>query len=254
MSTFIIKLIAMILMFFDHFASILIEKDTLWYNIIRSMGRIAMPLFCFFIVEGFRKTSSKKRYILRILIGAILSIIPYRLFSDSLRQNVMFTLLFGLISLIIIDYSRNKSKIIKIGAIFLILLILVLVTIINTNYYFWGILLIIGYYYSDNFTKSGKIKILIFTLIFSSMLLIEKGFINLMYNFGLVNTKVSVDIRSIRELFAIFSIIPIYLYNGKLGYKPKTKTKRKIMQLANYLFYPLHLMVLYIIACLLHIR
>ena len=121
-----LKLLAAVTMIIDHTASILLQ-DTYFtvfrlgtrsvdlYEIMRRIGRISFPLFAFLLVEGFRHTRSVKRYAGNLLLFAGLSEIPWNLaHSGSLicgSQNVLFTLLFGLIGLWAIrDYQGDHRK------------------------------------------------------------------------------------------------------------------------------------------------
>lgn len=124
-----IKMIAVICMFIDHIAAFviarLIEGDiwhtqTVWFSVgiqpvrleiavyylMRLVGRISFPLFCFFIVEGYLHTRSKTKYALRLLIFAVLSELQFSVALNGLGNkmslylmpsNVYFTLLIGLI-------------------------------------------------------------------------------------------------------------------------------------------------------------
>ena len=69
---------------------------------LRIAGRVSLPLFCFFVAEGARRTRSRGKYALRLLAFAFASEIPFDLMLsgrpfDPLCQNVLFTLLFGLL-------------------------------------------------------------------------------------------------------------------------------------------------------------
>ena len=105
MSGFILKTIACIAMLVDHvgvvFAAELPEGV---YWAMRGIGRLAFPIFCFFIAEGFVRTKSRGRYALRLALFALLSEIPFDLavsgwVMDLSNQNVYLTLLLGLLSL-----------------------------------------------------------------------------------------------------------------------------------------------------------
>ena len=70
---------------------------------LRIAGRVSLPLFCFFVAEGARRTRSRGKYALRLLAFAFASEIPFDLMLsgrpfDPLCQNVLFTLLFGLLA------------------------------------------------------------------------------------------------------------------------------------------------------------
>ena len=79
------------------------------YEIGRGIGRIAMPIFAFFIVEGFFRTSNLKKYITRIAVFAILAEIPFDLglYGTYLyidHQNVLFTFLIGILMMASVRY------------------------------------------------------------------------------------------------------------------------------------------------------
>ena len=75
LSTFQLKWIAIITMLIDHIGAVLFPYE-LGYRII---GRIAFPIFCFLIVEGFSHTRDVRRYMVRLGIFALISELPYDL-------------------------------------------------------------------------------------------------------------------------------------------------------------------------------
>ena len=106
-----LKTIACVTMLLDHIGATIVldcfyrttgtEKALLaeLYNTLHTIGRLAFPIFCFLLVEGVFYTKSPKRYGLRLLIGALLSEIPYDLAFyggiNTNEQSVMVTLLLG---------------------------------------------------------------------------------------------------------------------------------------------------------------
>lgn len=121
-----LKLLAMVAMIVDHTASVLLQDTYIivfrfgprvidLYDLMRIFGRISFPLFAFLLVEGFEHTRNVKRYAGNLLLFAVLSEIPWNLeHSGRLLfgyQNVMFTLLFGLLGLWAIrDYHGSPWK------------------------------------------------------------------------------------------------------------------------------------------------
>ncbi|MFL8887291.1 TraX family protein [Helcococcus kunzii] len=97
MTVFVLKIIAMITMFIDHLASYLFLKNSTLISVdtfylMRSIGRMSLPIFAYFIVVGYSKTSNLKNYIGRIHLFAILSQIPFILATDvrNYYENTLF--------------------------------------------------------------------------------------------------------------------------------------------------------------------
>lgn len=115
-----LKYIAFISMLIDHINKALLypilqEKGILQQisNLFEILGRIAFPLFSFFLVEGFFKTRNRWKYLSYLLIFGIISEIPYNLFQSAVffepnSNNVMFTLSLSLVTIWIIDVLKKK--------------------------------------------------------------------------------------------------------------------------------------------------
>ena len=114
-----LKTIALVTMTMDHLAVRLdmmarIDWDT--YDLMRCFGRFSFPLFCLILSFGFFHTGNIKKYLLRMLIFALISELPYDLcihnsIIDLNHQNVIFTLFFGLVCLKLIDDILTNNKI-----------------------------------------------------------------------------------------------------------------------------------------------
>lgn len=220
-----LKMIAVIFMLIDHFAYIMIERGLglggnlyMIDRIMRGMGRIAFPIFCFTIVEGFQKTSNPKEYLKRLLIFALISEIPFDLaFRGTLfamsYQNVFWTLAFGLAALMLYE-DRFMPVWQKIIGIFLCFQ---LPNMFHTDYSIYGVLTIFAMYYF----RREPLKMCM------------AGYIVLL-------------LQSSTEIWAVFGFLLIFLYNGQKG-----RGNKKFY----YWFYPVHLLLLvalkpYIIAIL----
>ena len=120
-----LKIIAMISMLIDHIAYILIAPavrvngpDSSIYTLYRAMrgvGRIAFPIYCFLLTEGFFRTHDRKKYAFRLLLFALISEIPYNLaFYGSLwysgHSNVFFSLLLGFIMMSLMEEAKKHFQ------------------------------------------------------------------------------------------------------------------------------------------------
>ena len=105
-----LKLIAMISMVFDH-AGDMFFPDVMWPRMI---GRLAMPIFSFFIAEGFSHTRDKKKYLCRLGIFALISEIPFDLaFEGKIgfsHQNIMLSFFLAVVALMLYDWIQGGTK------------------------------------------------------------------------------------------------------------------------------------------------
>ena len=75
MSVFTLKILALTAMIIDHMGFFLRANNLVAYDIydlMRAIGRIAFPIYCFLLVNGFDKTSSRRRYLSRLVLFAVL--------------------------------------------------------------------------------------------------------------------------------------------------------------------------------------
>ena len=245
MSSFVIKIIAIISMICDHASDAIIGHFS-FFNLI---GRIAFPLFCFQLVNGYKHTKNLNKYITRLIIFGIISQIPFSFFiyfySGSFTTlNIFFTLALGLLAIYVLDKLPNNLKFI---GIILDILIIVLAEIIKVDYGWFGVALILCIYlfHKERNVKSidnrNNIDILnklknnyVFTIVFFILCFIKY------YGFF---ANVPSHIVWEQILFTFSPIIFMLLYNGKKG--PSLKY-------FFYAFYPIHLAIFAFVSYLLH--
>lgn len=95
-------------MLIDHLG-ITLFPQAVW---MRCVGRLAFPLFAFLIAEGFCRTRSFQRYLLRLLLCAALSEVPFNLLRsggpvDPAHQNVLWTFCIALAALWCMEQARQ---------------------------------------------------------------------------------------------------------------------------------------------------
>lgn len=233
MTSFMLKIIAIITMFCDHFGYGFMGH----FSFFNYIGRIAFPIFAFQISEGFIHTKNLKRYFIRLFLFALISQIPFQLFlhkfipGSSTTLNIFFTLIFGLLAIMIYDYFSkiNKKELNHrvfgnlfnnfIGILFAFL-IGYIGELLHVDYGFWGIIVIFSFY----LFKNNKLAMIISYI---TLCIIRYGMNILLHGFYIQYV-----------LLALCTILPITiisLYNGKQGRKIKY---------GLYLFYPVHLLLL----------
>ena len=72
-----IKYIAMFLMLLNHISTIFMKSGKLWSELFIDLGYFTAIVMCYFLVEGYQYTHSKKNYAIRLLIFALISEFPY---------------------------------------------------------------------------------------------------------------------------------------------------------------------------------
>ena len=133
-----LHLIAMALMLMDHLWATLLPAQE-W---LTCAGRLAFPIFAFMTVEGYFHTRNLKRYALRLLLFALLSEVPFDLMYGGtwfypVHQNVIWTLLLGLLGIHLMETVRKKQKtwLYLLTALLVVLIGTVLGTLSMVDYY-----------------------------------------------------------------------------------------------------------------------
>lgn len=256
-SSDMLKLTAIITMMIDHIGAGILEyfllpdiSASIPYNtlliiyyinmVLRLIGRIAFPIFCFLLVQGFLHTRNRLKYTRNLLIFALISELPFDyLFAGEISfstQNVFWTLLIGLLTLWVLEVIQNKEIHITLKTIVSLLAIAISLTVaafLKTDYAWTGVLLILGlYFFREKLALQCSIPFIVF--------LISSIISNLAYFSSLQQTVVFV-LLSKWTLF--IPALMIYHCNGK-RYMQKGKY-------FFYAFYPAHIAVLYVIKIIL---
>lgn len=206
-----LKWIAIISMLIDHFAIAVywqMEPHTYeTYRLLRDIGRIAFPIYCFLLVEGFFMTKNIGKYIIRCLIFACISEIPFNMaiygqIWYQQRQNVYFTLVIGLCTLVILDKVKGYDALSVIKQFVVVAIGAGVAQVLEVDYHYLGVLFIVMFYYCRGMNKWHRDLI---------------GVAAFSY-----------------EVTAPLAFIPIHLYNGERGLP---------LKYVFYLVYPVHLFV-----------
>ena len=231
-----LKIIAIISMLIDHIGASLVEPyviraipagGTLFdasqnilipYLVLRLIGRIAFPIFCFLIVEGFLHTHNLKNYMVRLFLFALISEVPFDLaFNGSVlefsHQNVFFTLFLGLVAVALLTRAETVSEkgFFRICCnVAAILLPCAAAELLRTDYSAVGVLAIVLIYLYRNNSRTVQMLLPCVVLVASSVL----------------------------EITAWLCIPLIRAYNGLRGIRIKY---------FFYAFYPGHLLILWLI-------
>lgn len=240
-----VKIIAIAVMFIDHIGAVIVERMLLnagaLYQtqeqlqqgiayrqdeaviatlllvdlILRMIGRLGFPIFCFLLIEGFMHTKNVWNYALRLGVFALISEVPFDLaFSGSFfymdYQNVFFTLFIGLTVMIAYDRIQRRENwpdwLKKILGVIAILLGMGVAALLKTDYAAIGVLCVM---------------------------------IMFLFRKNRLHQVIAGCIAFCWEITAPLAFVPIAMYNGKRGLN---------MKYVFYAFYPVHLLLLYIIA------
>ena len=229
-----LKLLAMALMLCDHlWATVL--PGWMW---LTDIGRIAFPIFAFQVAEGFQRTHDRKKYLLRMLVFALISEIPFNyLYYSSpvfpFHQNVMFTFFIALLLMLGLEKVRSKGTGLYILAAVLSLPVgYFLGTVGMVDYYGTGVLTIFIFYFFRG-RKWWCLAGQLLALYWVNVQLLG-GLLYPVHIFGM-------EFEICQQGLALLALLPIWLYRGRQGYHSKP------FQYACYAFYPVHMLILVLI-------
>lgn len=212
-----LKWMALITMIIDHVGAGILERGFVQTSsaaysadvILRAIGRLSFPLYCFLLVEGYEHTRSKPKYMLAMMVAGLISEVPfdYCFFGriNLQYQNVFFTLLLGLMGMHLCRWLEEYEIPFVLGFEVMVFTIIgAMAEVLHTDYSWRGIILIAVLYLTRNM---GILKCIL-------------GVIAIAYEYP-----------------AVYAFIPIYLYNGI--------RRNDINKYIFYAIYPIHLTIIY---------
>lgn len=212
----VLKVIALCSMTVDHMAYYLMDENTLAYEAVRCVGRIAFPVFALLVAEGFSHTRNRWRYLLSLLLFAVISEVPWVLLGGANgTHNVMFTLCIGVASLTLLERLKGH----RLLAFFVVSLLAAVACLTGVDYGWRGILMITFFYMfrRSSFCMGRYNYPAILQILFT---------FPLMSHYGIAG--------------AVIACWVILLYDGSRGF-----VHGKAAKYAFYAFYPLHLWLFY---------
>ena len=238
-----LKVTATVSMLIDHIGAVLVYAAYLnaWdagdyavsnalvpvYQAMRIIGRLAFPIYCLLLVEGFRHTRDVKKYMKRLAVGMLLSEIPFDLafsgYIDWESSSVMVTLLLGCGMMVLMERLQGWKKI---GAV---LLFGIGADLLGSDYGGHGIAIIAMLHLTRGLEKEKLWRTVLLTVLLW---------------FGATVTVAGFEVPM--ELAGLLSLVLIFRYDGR------KLTKNKWVQWGFYLFYPVHLLVLWILEVMLY--
>lgn len=224
-----IKYFAMFAMLLNHIANIFLTPGTFLAEVFFDIGYFTAITMCYFLVEGYRHTRSKKKYGTRLFIFALLSQFPFSFaFAHGGALNMIYTLFICFLILVV------REKVINIAWKNILVILLVLATAVG-DWPIFAAVFVIMFDAAGNDTKKFWRTYLV-------------GLIG----FGLLQFMAySMSASSVKALLcAVGACLGMlasgltlrYLYNGK-----RAAHGRNISKWFFYIFYPAHLLVLGII-------
>ena len=243
-----LKWVALVTMLIDHIGAVILEWVLIYrqaelagqwdmlYRIdrlLRGIGRASFPLIIFLLVEGFFYTRDRSRYLIRLIVFTLISEVPFDVaFSAVVRnrhqtyfsiayQNVLWTLLIGFAAMYVMEMIYRTSMMEYEKIILVVLTVLCGVGaayILRTDYSHWGVLAIMAAYFAK---KRGAHP----------------------FWTGLSAIVILTMMNGTEAWAAVIDLPLLLFYHGSRG--------RRGSKWFFYIFYPAHLLALYVIRSLL---
>lgn len=207
MDTSFLKLIAIISMVIDHIGYALFSNNL----IMRSVGRLAFPIFTYCAMIGYFKTRDLKKYILRLFILGLISQPFYTIVFNTYTPNIMFTIL---------------------------LEVLLYYTLDNKKWIYLPFFVIFSFLFKVDYASTYLFLVPIFYYFRSNKFIMFLAYVTFYFNYAISSYIGISNIPACFTACAVFAL-PFILIN--------TKTNIKINKYFFYFFYPLHLLIIFLI-------
>ncbi len=221
-----IKYIAMFTMFLNHFSYIFLTQGTFWHDTLTNIGYFTAVTMCYFLVEGYGYTRSKRKYGLRLLGFALLSQLPFMMLTATqgyfrfIGFNMIFTLLLCFLILVVDERIENR----------------------------WGRVLLKALLLLASCFCDWAIFAPVFTMLFlwagKDRKRIAVSYMIAAVSFGCASLNALSPLDVLQAAVSALGIVAsgiciLYLYNGR-----RAERGRTFSQWFFYLFYPVHLLAL----------
>ena len=235
-----IKIIACLSMLIDHIGYLFFPFE----NIFRIIGRLAFPLFTYFIQEGSYYTKKPLKRILLLFGLSILFLIVYYIVDGYIYINVFVSFSISALCIYILDKGKAWAFKSKDYGFKLSLTLFSVALLLTPVYYLYS-------YFTADYDFAGVLLPILVSLVYFKkynapkyLCVLDDYHIRMiLFGIGLLLLLNSVSLSA--QPYQVLSIIPLIFYNGKPGIKK--------IKYGFYLFYPLHLVILYAIYYLMYL-
>lgn len=232
--------------FFDAAAHIM--PLPLWGSVMYYLGRLAFPIFVFFVAEGCRKTHDIKRYLLRLGVFAVVAQVPFTLLFEKWAGSVILTFFLGVLG--VYCYQKLREHVAAPVAALPAVAFAVLAELLGSDYGWLGVALVLALYLCG---ENRKRQFICLAVGLAALYLVQTPLQYLITYWIIPGSPFfGALIRVVPEYLkmyllyhliifgsAMLALIPLYFYHGDRGSGNKY---------FFYIFYPAHLFILFIIA------
>ena len=223
MSAFTLKSIAFVLMILDHIFYYIVDVPIFFTY----LGRIVAPTYFYLLVESFFHTRNRKKFTIRLFVAAFIVMIILNIIFKQ-PMNIFYSMALGILMLDIIEFIKNNRGSMWKTLFSCIAIIFIIILSLFTEGSYLGIGMVLIFY----FLRDKKFWMILSYIILS---LIEMPFLLAVPNFIKYIFMVNY------QWMMVFAVIPIMLYNGKVG------LRNKFFNYFFYIAYPIHIIIILII-------